>query len=146
MSTASSMEAGGGARIAIRRRIDWIDTDASGHWHYAATFRLVESAESELHRALDIVDVTFGSMPRVRVTAAFLERLYFGDEVELDLRVDRLGGASVTYAFEIRRDGLLAVEGEVVTAFVDAVSGRASRLPDEVRTALANRAVAVAGE
>ena len=30
------------ASIRIQRRIEWSDTDASGHWHNTAAFRMIE--------------------------------------------------------------------------------------------------------
>ncbi len=39
------------ASVALRRRIEWIDTDAAGIYHYTTTFRLAEVAEAVMHTA-----------------------------------------------------------------------------------------------
>src|ERR687887_445643 len=53
------------ARVVLRRRIEWMDTDAAGIYHWTTVFRLAEAAEAALHTALGIVDLTFGATPRV---------------------------------------------------------------------------------
>ena len=37
------------ARILLRRRIEWMDTDAAGIYHWTTVFRLAEAAEAALH-------------------------------------------------------------------------------------------------
>jgi hypothetical protein len=44
------------ASITIQRRIEWSDTDASGHWHNVAAFRMLEWAETALLDRLGLVD------------------------------------------------------------------------------------------
>jgi acyl-CoA thioesterase FadM len=35
------------ARIRIRRRVEWMDTDAAGIYHWSTVIRLTEAAEIE---------------------------------------------------------------------------------------------------
>jgi acyl-CoA thioester hydrolase len=58
--------------ITVHRRVEWMDTDAAGIWHYTTAFRYLEHAEMELHRHLGIVEQTFGRMPRVRLEVDYL--------------------------------------------------------------------------
>ena len=76
------------ARIVIRRTVGWADTDASGHNQFQVVFRWVLEAETELHVRLGIAAQTHGSSPRLHVEADYLDRLWFPDEVELELTVD----------------------------------------------------------
>jgi hypothetical protein len=46
--------------VTISRRVQWMDTDAAGIWHYSTVLRWAEKAETELHRLLGIVGDTFG--------------------------------------------------------------------------------------
>src|SRR5919109_4164162 len=96
------------ARVVLRRRIEWMDTDAAGIYHWTTVFRLAEAAEAALHTALGIADFTFGATPRVAVQATFARSLRFNDPVEVTLTVTRLGRTSIEYR--------LAVEGEEGTA------------------------------
>ena len=56
------------ARVVLKRRIEWMDTDAAGIYHWTTAFRLAEAAEAALHTALGIADFTFGATPRVAVS------------------------------------------------------------------------------
>lgn len=123
------------AHITIRQRIQWSDTDAAGVYHWLAAFRLVEAAEAALHDRLGIRQVTFGQMPRAHADADFRSPLRFYDLAETELRVTAVGRTSVTYAFTIHRDDVVAVEGSLVAVLVDAeFTGVA--LPDDVRAKL----------
>jgi acyl-CoA thioesterase FadM len=40
--------------VRLRRRTEWIDTDAAGIYHWTTVFRFAEAAEAALHTALGI--------------------------------------------------------------------------------------------
>jgi acyl-CoA thioesterase FadM len=124
------------ARISLRRRIEWMDTDAAGIYHWTTAFRLAEAAEAALHSALGFADRTFGATPRVRVQAEFKRALRFNDAVDVTLAVTAVGRTSVRYDLTIAHDGALAVEGEIVSCFVDRATGRAIPWPDDIRAPL----------
>jgi acyl-CoA thioesterase FadM len=124
------------ARIVLRRRIEWMDTDAAGIYHWTTVFRLAEAAEAALHTALGIADFTFGATPRVAVQATFARSLRFNDPVEVELAVTRLGRTSVEYRLAISADAGTAAEGSVKTCLVDRATGRAIPWPDEIRARL----------
>lgn len=127
------MEDRGPASVVLQRRIEWIDTDAAGIFHYTTVFRLAEWAEAVLHDRLGIRTLTFGSTPRVKVAAEFRRSLRFWDLVEVELTVASVGRASLQQSFVIRVDGDVAVDGEVTMVLVDRETGRARPWPDEVR-------------
>jgi YbgC/YbaW family acyl-CoA thioester hydrolase len=129
--------AGAPASITIRRRIEWIDTDAAGIYHWTTAFRLAEAAEAELHTALGFADVTFGATPRVAVSADFRSSLRFNDVVEVTLRVERVGRTSVEYSLAITGPDGPAVEGRLTACFIDRETRRATPWPPEIRRLLA---------
>jgi acyl-CoA thioester hydrolase len=124
------------ARVVLRRRIEWMDTDAAGIYHWTTVFRLAEAAEAALHTALGIADFTFGATPRVAVQATFARSLRFNDPVEVALTVKRLGRTSVEYALSIAGEEGPAARGSVKTCLIDRGTGRAIPWPDEVRAKL----------
>lgn len=126
-----------GASIRIRRRIEWMDTDAAGIYHWTTAFRLAEAAEAALHTELGFAERTFGATPRVSVSADFTRSLRFNDEVEVLLEVERLGRTSVRYRLEITGPQGPAVSGSVTSCFIDRASGRAIPWPEDIRRALA---------
>ena len=65
--------------------------------------------------------------------------LRFEDEIEVELRPERVGRTSVTYAWEIRRDGQVCVRGRHTAVHVGG-DGKPTPLPDRMREALAGPA------
>ena len=123
--------------VSIRRRVQWMDTDAAGIWHYSNVLRWAEEAETELHRQLGIIDQTFGATPRVAVEFEFRSRLRFDDVVDVTISVAGLGETSITYLIEVLKGEDLAASGRVVTVFVDRESGMKTVWSDSIRRALA---------
>jgi acyl-CoA thioesterase FadM len=125
------------ARVVLRRRIEWMDTDAAGIYHWTTVFRLAEAAEAAMHTALGIADFTFGATPRVSVAATFSRSLRFNEPVEVELAVVALGRTSVEYALRIEAGTGTAAQGTVKSVLIDRESGRAAPWPDDVRERLA---------
>ncbi|NUR78794.1 MAG: acyl-CoA thioesterase [Thermoleophilia bacterium] len=117
-----------------RTRVAWVDTDAGGRIHFTAAFRWAEAAETALGRALGLLD-DWSNLPRRAVEAEYLHVLRFEDEIEVELRPERIGRTSVTYAWEIRRDGEVCIRGRHTAVHVGA-DGRPVPLPERMRRAL----------
>ena len=126
-----------GASITIHRLVEWVDTDAGGHYHNQAVIRWTEAAEAELHRNLGIAARTFGSTPRVRIEFDFRQPLWFLDVAEIELTVDHVGRSSCRCAVVIRNpQGETAAEGSYVVAYVPSSGAGAVPWPDDIRAAL----------
>ncbi|TDI52969.1 MAG: acyl-CoA thioesterase [Acidobacteria bacterium] len=123
--------------VSIRRRVQWIDTDAAGIWHHSTVARWAEEAEAELHRQLGIIDQTFGATPRVVVEFEFRSPLRFDDVVDVTITVAKLGRSSITYLIEVRKGETVAASGRMVAVFIDRESGRKRPWPEQIRRALA---------
>lgn len=116
-------------------RVAWSDTDAGGRIHFTAALRYAELAENGLRRRLDLM-ADWGDYPRRRVEADYRAVLAFEDEVDVRIWPERLGETSITWRWEISREGEVCVDGRHVVVHVDR-DGRASGLPDDVRERLA---------
>lgn len=126
-----------GASITIHRLVEWVDTDAGGHYHNQAVIRWTEAAEAELHQRLGIARRTFGSTPRVRVEFDFREPLWFLDQAEIELTVVQVGRTSCRYAVTIRnQQGATAAEGGYVVVYVPTSGEGPVPWPDDLRAAL----------
>jgi acyl-CoA thioester hydrolase len=123
------------ASIVVRRRIEWADTDASGKYHNTVAFKLAEQAETRLLDALDLLQEIYGRLPRVHMSVDLTEALRFNDEVEVELRVEEVGRTSVTYGFEIRKDGRPVASGRMVAVLLRA-SGQREAWSERHRIAL----------
>lgn len=126
------------ARATIRRQVEWAQTDAAGHHHWTAVLHWAEQAETALHERLGVAGQIWGREPRVHVSVDFTARLYFRDEVDIEMTVERVGSTSATYGFTatLVATGEQAAHGTLVTAYVDLDTGRAIPWPDDLRAAL----------
>ncbi|MGH2929299.1 MAG: acyl-CoA thioesterase [Solirubrobacteraceae bacterium] len=111
------------ASVSVEARIQWVDTDASGNYHFTTAFRLFEMAEAELFSRLDLLSETIDRLPRVHASADFKRPLRFRDRVMVRVTVDAVGRASLTLRFEISRDRELCVDGRFVTVLLTGAGG-----------------------
>jgi acyl-CoA thioester hydrolase len=116
-------------------RVRWVDTDAGGRIHFTAAFRWAEAAELELYRKVGLLD-RVPHLPRRHVEADFHRVLVFDDEIEVTLSVASVGTTSLSFEWQITRDGELAIDGRHTVVNVDE-DGRPQRLDDAFRAALA---------
>jgi acyl-CoA thioester hydrolase len=121
-------------RHVARSRVAWIDTDAGGRIHFTAAFRWAEAAETALLRSLGLLE-DWADYPRRAVEAEYIAVLRFEDEFELELAPERVGTSSITYGWEIRRDGDVCIRGRHTVVYVDA-GGRPAPLSAAARAAL----------
>ena len=119
----------------VQRRIDWVDTDGSGHYHYSTATRLFEAAESELLERLGLLKDVYGRLLRAHVSFDYRKVLWFRDLVDARVAVARVGRTSITYDFEVSSDGQLCIEGTVVAVLVDD-DGAPTPWSDEYRAVL----------
>jgi len=118
-----------------RARVAWVDTDAGGRIHFTAAFRWAETAETELMRRLGVLGPEWGDFPRRKVEAEYLNVLRFDDEIEIKLRVEKVGRTSVTYTWTIAKHGEAYIKGRHTVVHVDG-EGRPKPLSDPLRAAL----------
>lgn len=106
-------------QATITRRIHWFDTDSSTKYHNTAPLRLMEEAEAALLDQLGIVTEVYGHLPRRHVTIEYYKPLRFWDEVQVTVEIAEVGTTSITYAFEIAKDGERHADGRVVAVHID---------------------------
>lgn len=122
-------------------RIYYEDTDFSGFVYHASYLRFMERGRTELLRALagdqsDMHAEGAGLVFVVRkMSLDFIKPARMDDWIDVLTRSSELRGASMHLVQEVRRGEELLVRAEVVVACVK--NGRAIRLPDALRRALA---------
>lgn len=102
-------------------RVSFGDTDCSGWLHFPTIFRHVEEAEHAFfrERGIAIISREEGGWPRVHVSCDFKRPLRFGDEIQVQLGIERIGAASLNWVFEVLKDGEVCAFGKVTTVRVD---------------------------
>jgi acyl-CoA thioester hydrolase len=122
------------ARVRIQRRVEWPDTDVTGHYHHSTVIRWVEAAEYVLYSRLGFPGTPL--YPRVSYQADYKARLWHHDVVDIDLSVASVGQASLAYNFSVSYSDRRAVDGRFTIVQIDTVSGRSTPWGADLREAL----------
>ncbi|MCY2962565.1 MAG: thioesterase family protein [Planctomycetota bacterium] len=107
--------------FVYRRRVQFAETDLAGIVHFSNFYKFMEEAEHAFLRSKglgikeDQPDGTVLGWPRVRGTCSFEQPAYYEDELDIEVRIDRLGVKSLTLSFTILRDGSRIAVGELKT-------------------------------
>jgi acyl-CoA thioester hydrolase len=117
-------------------RVGFSDTDAQGIVYYGRYMPYFDLARVEYHRALDMLRT--GPEGEQFVARAlqveYLAPARFDDEIEVDVRISRIGTSSVTYEFAAYLRGeVLAAEATQTVVLVDLVKHEPCRVPDSWR-------------
>ena len=130
-------------KFSARTRVGFSDTDAQGIVYYGRYFPYIDLARVEYHRKLGLLGMEIGE-PGVEFvmracTIEYHAPAVFDDELEVCLRVARVGRTSATYEFEVVRasDDLLMVTGTQTAVLVDLEERKACEIPADFRETIA---------
>jgi YbgC/YbaW family acyl-CoA thioester hydrolase len=126
------------------RRVEFADTDMAGIAHFANFFRYMESAEVDFLHALGLSvklewEQEHLGFPRVAAACDYLRPVTFEDVLEIEVRVDKVGRKSVSFAFDFRCRGEVVARGRVTSVCCRVGADRqleAVALPDGLRDRL----------
>ena len=127
------------------RRVEFRDTDAAGIVHFSVFFTWMEAAEHELLRSLGLSVVLQDATgtttwPRVAARCDYQGPVRFEETVDIEVRVTRIGGKSVTYDFQFTGPRGAVATGEMTMVCCRIESGgtfRSIAIPEPIRQALA---------
>jgi acyl-CoA thioester hydrolase len=115
------------------------DTDAFGHVNNAVFFSYIELAR--IRYFLDVLQPgePFDRLPLIlaRVELDFRSPIMFGEAVEVETRVDRIGRTSVGMSHRMTADGRLVGDAQSVLVTYDYEIARPMPVPDEWRAKFA---------
>lgn len=122
-------------------RIRLYDTDAAGRLFYAHQFRLAHDACEELFARLgfsvgDQLSRGRFILPVVHASADYKRPLRVGQEVVVEIRLQRLGRSSLTLLYRLVAGGETAGHVTTVHVAVNPATGKPMALPARLRKAL----------
>ena len=123
-------------RMATR----WADNDVFGHVNNAVYYWFFDTAIAGWLIERGLIGLQTGPMWVVAETGCrYLGELAFPDELDVGLRVARLGGSSVRYELAIFRNNAAdaSAEAHFVHVHMDRATRRPLPIPNAARTALA---------
>ncbi len=128
-------------RFAYRLRVRWAEVDRQGivfNGHYLTYF---DVGITEYYRALGLPYpdglVQHGTDLYVRkAEVEYHASAEYDDEVDICVRVERLGRSSFDFRVEIHRADQLLVSGKVIYVNAEAAARKSAPLPDFLREAI----------
>ena len=124
-------------KFSARTRVGFSDTDAQGIVYYGRYNPYFDLARVEYLRALGLLHTerSGGFVMRANDVEYFAPAV-FDDEIEVYVRVSRVGRTSVTLGFAAYRepDDLLMVTAHQTMVYVDLAHRKPHPIPDEFRS------------
>jgi acyl-CoA thioester hydrolase len=124
-------------KFSARTRVGFSDTDAQGIVYYGRYNPYFDLARVEYLRSLRLLqrrrDV--GDFVMRANDVEYFAPAVFDDEIEVFVRVSRLGRTSVTFTFAAHRlpDNVLMVTAHQTLVYVDLAERKAAPVPDSFR-------------
>ena len=117
------------------RQVEFRDTDAAGIMHFSTYFTYMEEVEHEFLRALGTSVMTplegtepaaGGKMswPRVAAECQYSGSARFEEQLDIELRIAKLGTSSVTYGFRFQVNGREVATGSLTSVCCKIVPDR----------------------
>jgi len=122
-------------------RVYWEDTDAGGVVFYANYLKFFERARTEWLRAAGVEqqrlrDETGAMFVVADVHTRYLNSARLDDLLEITVRIEEQGAASLVIAQQAWRGGTLLAEGRIRIGCVQATTLKPCRIPRQVLVAL----------
>ena len=118
----------------------WMDNDVYGHVNNVQYYSYFDTAVNHYLITAGWLDIHHGAVVGlvVETKCTFHASVAFPDELDIGLRVERLGNSSVRYGIGIFRkgDSEAAAEGYFVHVYVSRADNAPVRVPDSLRAVL----------
>jgi len=131
------------ATHTIKHRVQFAETDLAGVVHFSNYFRMMEEVEHAFFRAQSLsVAMVHESLeigwPRVSAACEFFGPLRFEDEVELQMRVTKVGEKSLNYEVDFLLEGRRIALGKMTSVCCEMLGTgmRSIPIPDGIRQKL----------
>ena len=137
----------GVAPFSVTFPVRFADVDHAGIVYYPRFYHYFHVAFEEFFRQrmgsgayLDLISRRRIGFPAVRTECDYRAPLRFGDMVQVDVQIERLGGKSVRFRYRAFRAegsrgpaGEVVADGLVICAVTDLAQFRAVEVPDDLR-------------
>lgn len=119
----------------------WSDNDVYGHVNNVTYYSYFDTAANQYLISEGGLDIENSPVIGYVVNSGcnYHSAIAYPDQLEIGLRVDRIGNSSVQYGLAVFKEGeaLAAADGHFVHVFVDRESKRSVSIPAPLRTTLA---------
>ena len=126
-------------KFSATTRVGFSDTDAQAIVYYGRYNPYFDIARVEYHRMLGLLKQDeFGGFVMRANDVEYFAPAVFDDEIEVFVRVSRIGRTSVTFSFAAYRipDDVLMVTAHQTLVYIDVAERRACPVPEEYKAAV----------
>jgi acyl-CoA thioester hydrolase len=123
-------------------QVRFSDTDMLGHINNVSYFsyfehgRLAYSQELKLSEALLTGRKSGGMIVTANLECQYLKQVFFGQEVNLGVRISRIGNSSMDFEYALLADSSLSAIGRGTVVYIHPVSGKSQPLPESVKVTI----------
>lgn len=115
-------------------KIRYGDTDRQGHINNAMFVRFYETSRAEvLYDPKNLLHDDDGSFVIANLTVEFLQEIHWPGQVQIGLKVTKIGNSSVTFFQALFQDDVLVSTSTSVIVHVNNQTKKSSRLNDAAR-------------
>src|SRR5579871_5956240 len=126
--------------FTFKHRVQFSETDMAGIMHFSNYFRLMEEVEHAFFRSIGMSvvmqhDGMHIGWPRVAANCEYFGPVKFEDELDLQLRVARLGEKSMTYEVDFLLNDRRIALGKItsVCCLIEATGMKSIPIPPALR-------------
>ena len=126
-------------KFSARTRVGFSDTDAQGVVYYGRYNPYFDLARVEYHRSLGLLHRQSGGDFVMRANdVEYFAPARFDDELDIEVRVSRIGRTSVTFEFAAHKvpERTLMVTAHQTLVYIDLAERQAALVPDDYRAAI----------
>lgn len=114
------------------------DEDHAGIVYYPRFFDFFHRAKEDFFEDAgtayrDVLDVDLAGWPAVHIESDFLSPVRFGDVLDVEVLIHRIGRSSVTFGYVGRVEGREVAKARITVACIDMRTFRSRPIPDKYR-------------
>jgi acyl-CoA thioester hydrolase len=126
--------------FCIEKKIYYYDTDAGGVVYYANYLKHLEEGRNEFcrNKGVDLAQLAISGVefPVVHVEVDYKSPARYGDIIKIYTRIEKIGGSSVNFLQEIKKEDTLLIRAKTVWACIDK-EFKVRPVPDRIKGFLA---------
>ncbi len=127
-------------KFSTPKKIRFHHCDPAGIVFYPQFFYLLHEAQEDFFAAIgfaehDMINAGYG-VPIVDLKTQFLGMCRNGDEIDIHLRLSKLGHSSIAMNYEMVSSGQVRLRATGVVVYSTVPAGKPVRIPDDLRQAL----------
>nr|WP_321452360.1 thioesterase family protein [uncultured Carboxylicivirga sp.] len=124
-------------------RVGYAETDKMQFLHHSNYARLYENARWEYLRSLNLPYSTIEEngimMPVINMDFRFIKPAFYDDILNVEVSIEKLTNVKISFKYATIKNNVIINTATVTLAFMHSNSGKATRIPEFIKSALENK-------